>query len=390
MSLILARSPYFIERTPYDAGATLTLTIGRGRYSGGPIIDVIKTYTLNFREQTELDISPLIRDAIGYNATYDVDYVVYVKALITGDEGGIPSGSTTKYFYVTDGYAFYEDGYNYAADSQNNTLYKNSFYAGSNTTIYRLDDKTIRLPFLCTYLAPAPTVATLTLNYYKNNELVSSEDTIFQTGSSSGNAYQLITDGAVDLETRVIADDGVFENTKCFQKFIRNTQLVDYDKIVATTDFLGFTLPSVELTIKTISECKYKPYEIIFKNRYGVEESLWFFKKSEHSLTTERESYRGNTFAQFKAGDLSYHTYQDYNVNGREMMVLNSGFLEESFSENFKQLALSEKVYIMMDNLKLPVVLRSKDVTYKQSVNEKLIDYRIEVEFAYDKLNNIV
>lgn len=387
MSLILARSPYFIERESYDAGATLTLTIGRGRYSGGSIIDVIKTYTLNFREQTELDISPLIRDAIGYNATYDVDYVVYVKALITGDEGGIPSGSTTKYFYVTDGYAFYEDGYNYAADSTANTLYGNSFYAGSNTTIYRLDDKTIRLPFLCTFLSPSPTVATLTLNYYKNNVLVTSNDTIFQTGSSSSNAYQLITDGTVDFKTRVTDDGGEFIDSKCFQKFLRNTQLVDYDKIIATSDI---NTNSVELTIKTISECKYKPYEIIFKNRYGVEESLWFFKKSEYSLNTERESYRGNTFAQFKAGDLSYHTYQDYNVNGREMMVLNSGFLEESFSENFKQLALSEKVYIMMDNLKLPVVLKSKDVTYKQSVNEKLIDYRIEVEFAYDKLNNIV
>lgn len=387
MSLILARSPYFIERGTYDAGAILTLTIGRGRYSGGSIVDIIKTYTLNFREQTELDISPLIRDAITYNATYDTDYVVYAKTSIIGNEAGIPSGATAASFYVTDGYAFYEDGYNYAADGITTTLYSNSYYAGSNTTIYRLDDETIRLPFLCTALSPSPTVATLTLDYYKNNVLIASNSTICRTGNSSSNAYQLITGGTVDFETRVTDDGGEFIDSKCFQKWIRNTQLVDYDKIIVTSDVQA---SSVELKIKTISECKYQPYEIIFKNRYGVEEGLWFFKKSEYSLNTERESYRGNAFAQFKAGDLSYHTYQDYNVNGREMMVLNSGFLDESFSENFKQLALSEKVYIMMDNVKLPVVLKSKDVTYKQSVNEKLIDYKIEVEFAYDKINNIV
>ena len=84
------------------------------------------------------------------------------------------------------------------------------------------------------------------------------------------------------------------------------------------------------------------------------------------------------------------HTYKDYNVNARESLSLNTGFLEESFSENFRQLMLSESVYVMIDNVKLPVNIKNDELSYKKSVNEKLINYSIEIEFSYDKLNNIV
>ncbi len=384
MSLILARSPYFIERGSFDEGATLTVTIGEGSYSfPSEVIDIFKTYTLNFRQQTELDISPLIRDCINYNPNYDADFIVYVKTTISGDVGGVPSGSLSKRYYATDGYSFYEDGYNLELTD---VLANAGYYAGSNTTIYRYDREKIRLPFLSAYRTPGNPISDGSVSFYKDGVLQKTQSIPFRPNTGTYNMYQVVEDaGDFDLERRITDDGGVFVDSSCIRKWIKNTPLVDYDTIIATGEEFNTTL-----TIKTISECKHQPYEIIFKNRYGVEESLWFFKKSEYSLNTTSEEYRGNTFAQFKAGDLSYHTYQDYNVNGKEMMVLNTGFLEESFSENFKQLGLSEKVYIMKDNVKLPVKLKSRDITYKQSVNEKLIDYRIEVEFAYDKLNNIV
>ncbi len=395
MSLILARSPYFIERGGFDEGATLTINIGDAYANEIPPnpdpylgMNIIKSYTLNFRQQTELDISPLIRDVIGYNSTYNTDFIVYVTTSVSGTISGAYQSPVLGEFYASDGYSFYEDGYNYDIST---VLAGDSFYAGSNSTIYKLDDETVRIPLLDTSNEPNGTpvglIAPLNADFYLNNNLLNTESLTIAANVSSSNVYRTIRDSGFNIKARIESDGGTFVDSTCFQRWLRDTKLDDFDKVVL------YTYPGVNektLTIKTISECKYQPYEIIFKNRYGVEESLWFFKKSEYSLNTTSEEYRGNTFAQFKAGDLSYHTYQDYNVNGKEMMVLNTGFLEESFSENFKQLGLSEKVYIMKDNVKLPVKLKSRDITYKQSVNEKLIDYRIEIEFAYDKLNNIV
>jgi len=388
MSLILARSPYFIERGTYDEDSILTLSIGRGRAAviGINPLDFVytatKTYTLNYRQRTRIDISPLIRDYISYSGIDE--YVVYVKATKSGTISGSPS-STTSYFYATDGYGYYEDGYNPSLSTE---LSSRSYYAGSNTTIYRLDDDAINIPFL----SEVPTFATIpnSVNYYiyESGSLINSGTITFNVDSGSENAYKTFSTG-INPQKRIEADGGTFINSKCYEKFLRNTKLDSYDTIVLVGGGV-YSSEITTLTVKSISECKHTPYEIRFKNRYGVEESLWFFKRSDQSIKREKESYRANTIDAYANDDLYLHTYKDYNINARESLVLNTGFLEESFSENFRQLMLSESVYVMIGNVKLPINIKNDELTYKKSVNEKLINYNIEIEFSYDKLNNIV
>ena len=138
-----------------------------------------------------------------------------------------------------------------------------------------------------------------------------------------------------------------------------------------------------------VQECKYPTNKLIFKNKLGVEEDLWFFKKSTHNISTKRESYRANTLPNYLTGGLSQHSHASYNVNGKKTMTLNTGFIPESFKENIKQLMLSEKVWIMVGDDKLPITIKDSDMELKTSINEKLINYEIEIEFAYDIINNI-
>ena len=51
---------------------------------------------------------------------------------------------------------------------------------------------------------------------------------------------------------------------------------------------------------------------------------------------------------------------------------------------------LSEKMYLIIDDVVEPVNLNTSSVDFKTSVNDKTINYTLEFDFAYDNLNNIV
>lgn len=395
MVLIGARSPYFISNEGFDENALLTVEIGY--YDGG--FTVSKSYTLNFRKQYELDISPLIRSEIKSRYTRsgatiskatDTEFLVYVKTTLSGSISEVVQSNIVNTFIASDGYSFYEEGYNYDLATK---LQSNAYYAGSNNTIYKLDDDNLRIPILL----PLDVADVYSYRVTYKNSGVEVYSLTGQTAGVTADYFINVGDSnIVDPLERIVADGGTIEASSCIDNFLREylceNKLEDIDEVEIfvydTTDTsVAF---SKTLKVVTVEENKYTPYEIIFLNRFGVEESLWFFKKSEQRLNIERESYRGENSEAYKFGDLDNHTYRDYNINGKESMTLNTGFVDESFYENFKQLMMSEKAYIMIDAVKLPINIKGEELQKKMSVNEKLINYTIEIDYSYDKVNNIV
>ena len=142
------------------------------------------------------------------------------------------------------------------------------------------------------------------------------------------------------------------------------------------------------INIERRSECKHEPYRITFINKFGALQSVWMFKRSDVSMSVENENYRG--FIGSSTGyDISEHQYRNYNVIGKESISLNSGFYTEDMNEVFRQVLLSEKIWIYYNEKILPVNIKSKELSFKTQVNDKLIDYKIEFEFAFDKINNV-
>jgi hypothetical protein len=72
---------------------------------------------------------------------------------------------------------------------------------------------------------------------------------------------------------------------------------------------------------------------------------------------------------------------------------LNSGYLSEAYNEVFKQLLLSEQVWLTditaTGELVIPLNIKSSGITYKTSVNDKLVDYKISFDKSFDTINNI-
>ena len=380
MALILARSPFYVNKGNFLDGATVDVII---RYVNeqGAIVN-LDSYNVVFRGDVSIDISPFIRD---FFTSYEV---LEVRVIVSGTEGQGTITETTDYVAI-DGYGYYEEGANKDfTDYLRNTT---GFYAGSNSTIYRNRKEPITIPLLNPEVIPEDDVDTV-IKYYDDDELLLTTSIGF--GYESGILvtedriqYVTLNNFPISFSDRVLSDGGIMESDNCSDEYDDFYDDKTPNRVVISPyDDFG---TQYEVAIVPVCESKYEPYKLVFTNKFGVREDLWFFKKSTNEITTKREEYKANTVQDYIAGDLSKHSYGSYNLNGRESMNMNTGFIPESFKENIRQLMLSETVWLDRDGTRLPVTIKNSQMKLKQSINEKLINYEIEIEFSYDTINNI-
>jgi hypothetical protein len=380
MALILARSPFYVNKGNFLDGATVDVII---RYVNeqGAIVN-LDSYNVVFRGDVSIDISPFIRD---FFTSYEV---LEVRVIVSGTEGQGTITETTDYVAI-DGYGYYEEGANKDfTDYLRNTT---GFYAGSNSTIYRNRKEPITIPLLNPEVIPEDDIDTF-IKYYDDDELLftTSRGFGYESGvlvTADRIQYVTLNNFPISFSDRVLSDGGIMESDNCSDEYDDFYEDKTPNRVVISPyDDFG---TQYEVAIVPVCESKYEPYKLVFTNKFGVREDLWFFKKSTNEITTKREEYKANTVQDYIAGDLSKHSYGSYNLNGRESMNMNTGFIPESFKENIRQLMLSETVWLDRDETRLPVTIKNSQMKLKQSINEKLINYEIEIEFSYDTINNI-
>lgn len=138
-------------------------------------------------------------------------------------------------------------------------------------------------------------------------------------------------------------------------------------------------------TIYLEDECNYTPVDIFFQNKNGCLETMTFFKEQKSSNNVIDSMYEGNN----GQPNLGNHQFTRYNVNGSEMLSLNTGFIDETNNEKIKQLLLSEKIWKYDSGDYIPLNIETKSVEYKTRVNDKLINYKIDFKYSYNLINNI-
>ena len=130
-------------------------------------------------------------------------------------------------------------------------------------------------------------------------------------------------------------------------------------------------------------EVKYNPAQMQFVNKNGVWESVTFFKRSDSTISTTTSEYRKSLGSSGSTGftyDTTAHKYQRINTNGRKQFTLNTGWVGEDYDAIMEQMLMSERV--MLDGL--PVNVTTNSLNLQKSVNDKMINYIIEVEEAFD------
>lgn len=375
-TIIRTRSPYFI-RTPQEADATLNyfqinITIKGGVLGVASCPVNLGTFTLNKKplgseNSVSFDISEIVNDFIeqrfinntstGYNVSADTQsvWVTVVTSARTSTGVIIGSGTTTNYL-AQEGYNDFKEGVNYTVEPE-------AMISGSYIQ-YKKGDY-IFLPV--------------------NAEKVTS--VVFMYNGS------------------VISTYNVSDNGDANQK-------IDYAYYQTTTqeiNIIRYEVAGVAYTINVqeVEECKYPVHKIVFLNRWGAFQDLYFFKKSTENLESKSENYNASIFEARSVSysnrqnvcteDIAYNVYDSnahskktFNSNATESISLNTGFVSESMNPYFEELMVSEYVWMIdSNNIVYPVNLKESSFAKKTGLNEGLINYTMNFEKSFSLVNNI-
>lgn len=323
--------------------ADITIYIYTGLISDFTDTDLkyqISKQRISNRDNIAIEISELVKDYIP--TTFNNDYIsqiVWVRVvtnLIDSDtllefEYGSPVVNT---YLAVEGFGTFEDGIN--PDTAQKALI-------TTNTLYIPEGQTFKLPVF------AENVGKVTIN-------------------------------TTDTE---ITDNG---NTN--QK-IQYLDVASDSSIVRVYDTDDTT---VNKTLEVIEVCepKYTPYKVTFINKHGAYQDLFFFKKTTESFTVTDETHKRNII---DTENLTYNNYegqiQRYNVNAKTQLTLNTGYIKEDFNSAIEELFLSENVWINYGGNILPIIPTTKNMTYKTVLNNRLIDYTVNFDFAFNKINNV-
>jgi len=345
MAKINVRSPYFVST---NQSGMVSASIDIYIYTGVQTTDrpASPTYTLSSNAElgrVDFEISELVKDymemELDYANTSTIKNNVWVDYQVT--RYFVNTSTTLTMVQLTGfyGYGYIEEGVNPQLNSQAGLLSNNHIVKNADDVLY----------------FPVDNDFTGTTVQFKKDGV--SVNTI--TITSTSNSYDQV-------------------------EYFSNTGAADnVDEIIVTT---GVKVQNY--TVENIEECLDTPYRLTFVNKFGALQSLTMFKKSVRNMNTNVSYFKRNIIqnASYNLGDAQKAIV---NKNANETLTLNSGFYPENNNDVFKELFLSDYVWIDYESNEIPCNISSSSISYKTSRNDKLINYTIDIEFASDTIQNI-
>jgi len=350
--IILSRSPYFVEIAPdgnFDS-ATMDLRIWRG----SRVDDYPSEVTFSF--------SKLVVQAGQPKIVFDIHKVVndFVKGnyLQLGGMGAFTSSLANSVWISADITAFFQGSA--IANATRSYLAVDGF--GYHVELYNPEIQKLVLSSINDHVIYSGMTAPL---YFKTQGLVTIKINGVNVGFSYNQEFSNQVIGYINLGAYV----------------------GDNEVLNVVFDYSG--VDDVTHVYQVKSECLFSKANLIFKNRFGFWENIPFTKASKKSLQVEQSNYNGyiSSFGQYS---LAQHVKKTFQIAGPEKISVNTDFLPESYNQLFEEMFLSELKYLEMDGVTLPVNLVTDTFATKTKILNKLIQYSIDLEYSFDKINMIL
>jgi len=440
MANIFVRSPYIIsinETGQTTTGIEIYLWNGTGSAPTTPQYTLNKAIPSSTNTNTNYDISPYVREYLSHVATQSpVALSTSFTNLATTQWCNVrirkfAFTTSLNYLgevnhYAHDGYSFYESGYNFDHGrfllEQKEYFYnEDATYAGEVACYLNSGEK---IKYGNGFTSSTATINSTSIGFgirqitsvsvsgdYTAETLVGSalyftyeyefgQPTTSWTGVVLSSSYNSGTNTTTIIPnfggTIPTIDDGLSNSGN-------RTVTIGSAETYTVPSSGWFTIPRVLSTYKTlrifnsalstlyaswtftpICEPKYTPVVIDFINKYGAWQREFFFKASKTNISIESNDY--NVMQSSANYDVLQGQKRSFNTNGMETISVNSGYVNEDFSSNIKQLLMSERV--LVDNK--PAICKTKSLELMKNINNHMINYSLEFEFAYNSINNVI
>lgn len=374
MSVILARSPYFIvvdENLQTSAKVELYIWNKGDSEPVAPTRTLEKPIASSFNRSLEFNISPYLLKFIDieipsevFNSSslavqeYDGSWcIVKVKAYYktaTSEDWELLNENV---YAAVNGYSYYTEGLNYAVT--NDMLYPYISILANNSYTRYIED--------------VPTTPVSRLDYF--NVIIEHD------GFGTTSVEYDYTSQTETLPLLTGADDAGYYNF-CIPYIyletgpIGNTPTPNTIQIV--TDLTEDAMPI--FNVEQLCEPKYDPVRCQFVNRLGGWDSIWFFKAKSEQYDVTNSNYQ---LAQLFQPNFNGQTKQ-FNYTAKQSITLNTGWVDEAFADYILDLLTSQQIWLDSK----PAVVKSKSQQKKTYIKDKNINYTIEFEFNYNVIND--
>jgi hypothetical protein len=160
---------------------------------------------------------------------------------------------------------------------------------------------------------------------------------------------------------------------------------LEWFKITARNNTTPVALP---ITYNVECNQKYPNVRIKWKNRFGQFDYYNFNMVSRESFSTEKRTYQPQ-LGSWGGRTLSYNKEdsqtQNYIVDSKQGLSVNSWFLPETYNDIFKQLMVSDEIYWVYDevnNFVKPLTITTSNIVFKTGVVDHLIQYQFDFEIG--------
>ena len=371
--IVRVRSPYFIrsaEQTDPELSYFQILVLIRDGHKNvqGNCDNINETITVNKRPignetSVTFDFTEIAKNYLEQNYQSNLVTAAYYQSLwvtitMTARKANgsiIGTTSTNQKYLIQEGYNLFEEGVNY-------TEQKTALITAS--CINHLKGENIVIPVNIQQVT--------SVKFYSGSTLVNTQNV--NDSNESQDKIKYITKSNTD------------------------------DEAINRVDFNGPRF-ATSLNIDKIEECKYPVNKIVFVNRWGAYEELFFFKKSTESLSSTKQEFNASIFearnvaiagnpcvetTTYNQYSTNSHSKQSYNANATQSITLNSGFVGECRNPSFEELMVSEYIWLVNpQGIIQPVNLKESSFAKKTGLNDGLINYTMSFDISAKLVNNI-
>jgi hypothetical protein len=361
----LSRSPYIIEvDDATQTGSKIELYLwNTGSQPASPQYTLSKLIPASNNTKTFYNLSPYVREYynitkwqdiyntydVDINTDYKVNYHVDVYNLIGGTYVLNVSESETGEFM--DGYSYYMDGQNKPFE-ETVLLSEGTYYYNHDTTLASSRPDNMAGSF---------------------DVIGNVNDKIIYTNSITGvqQPYTFTTDGIKTF-------------ARVYEPFLADGNKVEHKDGLGALLWTGYFKPQCEP--------KYSPVAVDFINRFGSWSRIWFMKVKKRNISVKTNEYK------FNPSSLPYlpednGQIKEFNINGTETIKLNTGWVNDLYGEYIQEMMLSERIHLLDYEVNTdynPVVIKTKSLEKQVGINNGMINYELEFNFAYDMINTVV